>query len=678
VLIDAARGNMALRIEQIEQGLNREVCDGNNTAALPCTVAASDRSENNGPTGDSDLDAAFDHAGDTYRFYADNFGRDSLNDAGMTLFSTVHHCPSAQNCPFNNAFWNGSQMVYGDGWPQGDDAVGHELTHGVTDFSAHLFYYYQSGAINESMSDVFGELIDLGNGTGDDSAAARWQVFEDVPTGPFRDMQDPGSVDQAGLPSPDRMTSGDYFAAEWDQGGVHFNSGVNNKAAYLMTDGDDFNGHSVAGIGEDKVGRIYYDALTTLLTSGSDYADLASALPQACDNLVGTAGITTANCAEVRDAVAAVEMSADPPAAPAPQAPAAVCPSGQLRTDLFRDDMETASVNWSTSSSAGAPWSFTNAYAHSGTISLFGPDTAARGENILTMTGSVSLPAGGSSFLRFDHAYGFDDSASGVAFDGGVLEVSVNGGAFQDIGSRLTDVGYNGVITTTSNNPLGGHAAFIGESNGYRASRATLTTLAGNSVSFRFRIATNSGTNPDGTPAGWFVDDIHIYSCAPPPAPPDDDGDGVPNASDACPDVAADTADGCPASPDPDSPGGPGDPGGPTIPIPTGPAGPSGGGGGTSTPSLATAAVRSCKLRGKGKKARLRCTLRGFGAVRRATVTVKRRGRTVAKKSLRPTAGGLLSIKPKRALVKGTYKVTIVLRDAAGGKRTLKKSFKVR
>ena len=110
---------------------------------------------------------------------------------GMPIVSTVRYCPSAQECPYENAYWDGEQMVYGAGFAA-DDVVGHELTHGVTDFSSRLFYYAQSGAINESLSDVFGELIDLGNGAGTDTPAVRWEIGEDIPgIGALRDMADP-------------------------------------------------------------------------------------------------------------------------------------------------------------------------------------------------------------------------------------------------------------------------------------------------------------------------------------------------------------------------------------------------------------------------------------------------------------------------------------------------------
>jgi hypothetical protein len=147
--------------------------------------------------------------------------------------------------------------------------------------------------------------------------------------------------------------------------------------------------------------------------------------------------------------------------------------------------------------------------------------------------------------------------------------------------------------------------------------------------------------------------------------PPDADGDGVPDASDACDTVPASTPNGCPVTPGPSTPG----PGDPTAPNPTGPGTPA---------TLASAAVRSCKLAGRGRRARLRCTLRSFGAVRRATITVKKGRRTLARKTLRPTAAGVLSFKPSRRLRRGTYKVTLVLRDAAGARRSITKTLRVR
>ena len=120
------------------------------------------------------MDQAYEYTGDTYDFYKNNFGRDSIDGAGMTLISTVRYCTKdAEACPYKNAFWNGQQIVFGQGFTAADDIVAHELTHGVTDYTAHLFYYMQSGAINESLSDIMGEFVDFANGKGNDTAAAR-------------------------------------------------------------------------------------------------------------------------------------------------------------------------------------------------------------------------------------------------------------------------------------------------------------------------------------------------------------------------------------------------------------------------------------------------------------------------------------------------------------------------
>jgi bacillolysin len=244
VLVDATNGAVVLTIDQLETALNRSVCDADDTPTqVPCTAPVA--TETDPPNaGDSDLDvhSAFDFAGDTYAFYASNFGRDSLDDEGLELKSTVDYCQVGQACPLRNAFWNGSQMAYGNTFASADDVVGHELTHGVTQFTSGLFYYYQSGAINESLSDVFGEFVDLTNHHGDDSDGVRWEIGEDLPAsvGVIRDMADPARFD-----NPDSMTSPFYTpdvdqngdGREDDAGGVHTNSGVNNRAAVLITDG---------------------------------------------------------------------------------------------------------------------------------------------------------------------------------------------------------------------------------------------------------------------------------------------------------------------------------------------------------------------------------------------------------------------------------------------------------
>jgi len=313
VLVDAASGEIVLHFNQIDSALHRKIYDHNNTYGKPLPGDPVDliRSEGQGPSGITDVDLAYDHAGDTYNFYFDYHGRDSLDGAGMELISTTRFCPDFFNCPYQNAYWDGTQMVYGDGFASADDVVAHEMTHGVTEHESNLIYYNQSGAINESFSDIWGEFVDLTNGRGNDAPSVRWKIGEDLPPeiGVIRDMSDPTVFGD-----PDRMLSSNYWNHQCDNGGVHINSGIGNKTAYLMTDGDSFNGKTVAGIGISKVAKILYEAQTNLLTTSSDYNDLADALQQACTNLTGTSGITSSDCQEVVNAIIATEMNQTPPA----------------------------------------------------------------------------------------------------------------------------------------------------------------------------------------------------------------------------------------------------------------------------------------------------------------------------------------------------------------------------
>ena len=498
VLVDAHLGNVALHFNQIHTAKNRNTYDAEDGSALPGTLR---RSEGDGAYGDADVDNAHDYAGDTYDFFFNEHGRDSLNDAGMTLVSTTHYCPDGGSCPYANAFWNGSQMVYGEGMPA-DDVVGHELTHGVTNFSSNLFYYYQSGAINESLSDVWGEFIDQTNGAGTDTVGVRWQLGEDLPgsIGVIRDMSHPPAHGQ-----PDRIGSANYFCLDaispgGDSGGVHVNSGVNNKAAFLMVDGGTFNGYTVTGMGIPKVADLYYEVQTNLLTSGSNYADLYDALIQAALNL----GFSAPERQVVQDALDAVEMN-QPPCGSQPEAP--ICPIGQTPAYVFDDDLETpAGGNWASAAISGVDaWFYPQnpnpilsglEYATSGDTHMWGFNYGGVADYYIAMTSGVTVPDDG--YLHFHHDWNFEDSNDGsIAYDGGVVEYSVNGGGWTDAGALFSENGYNGTITATYDNPLGGRGAFTSESYGYTASRLDLSTLAGDSVRFRFRIGTD-GLVEDG------------------------------------------------------------------------------------------------------------------------------------------------------------------------------------
>jgi bacillolysin len=518
VLIDAQRGHVALSFNQTEESLYRIVYNANNTYSLPGTQV---RIEGGGPTGDADADNAYSYAGDTYNYYFSLFARDSVNNAGLQLKSTVHYCPNGGPCPYANAFWNGQQMVYGTTYASARDVVGHELTHGVTQNTSHLYYYMQSGAINEAISDIFGELVEHTYS----SADTQWLMGEDLPGGAIRSMSNPPLHNQ-----PDKMTSTYYVCDPGsDQGGVHTNSGVANKTAWLMAIGGTFNGKTVVALGTNKTAHIWYFVETNLLTSASDYQYLYSALAQAARSLVGSYGITAADVQQVQNAIDATQMNFEPPGCSIPEAPLS-CPVNQLMANLFFDDMEnTASGNWASGAVSLSvndwyypqnPNPYTDmTYATSGHYNLWGNDIDVRGDYAIALTHNVALPAATTPYLYFRHAYDFEYSDYPYTpYDGAVVEYSTNGGvSWTDAVSLPADNGYDGTIYTGTggDNPLKGRLAFTGMSFGYTSSRLNLASLAGQNVRFRFRIGTDTGNDPaspSGT-RGWFIDDVRVYRC---------------------------------------------------------------------------------------------------------------------------------------------------------------------
>src|SRR5262249_33169735 len=271
VWVDAQTGAILMHFSQLADALSRKVYTAGESTTLPGTLL---RTEGGAATGDPDADNAYLYAGVTYNYYFTNHNRDSFDNAGATLISTVHGCVSGQPCPMQNAFWNGTQMVYGTTYASADDVVGHELTHAVTERSAALLYYNQSGALNESFSDIFGETIDQLNslGGGNDTLAARWLIGEDLPIGAIRNMMNPGVYGDPAkvLGDPNFKCVEDAWTNQFgDRGGVHSNSGVPNHAYALMVDGGTYNGQIISGIGLTKAAKIEYRALTVYLTSGS-------------------------------------------------------------------------------------------------------------------------------------------------------------------------------------------------------------------------------------------------------------------------------------------------------------------------------------------------------------------------------------------------------------------------
>ncbi|MED4652778.1 M4 family metallopeptidase [Bacillus pseudomycoides] len=261
--------------------------DAKNRSTLPGTLWTDTDNVFNASRDAAAVDAHY-YAGVTYDYYKNTFNRNSVNDAGAPLKSTVHYGSN-----YNNAFWDGSQMVYGDGdgytftsLSGGLDVIGHELTHAVTENSSNLIYQNESGALNEAISDVFGTLVEYYDNRNPD-----WEIGEDIYTpgksgDALRSMSDPAKYGD-----PDHYSK--RYTGSSDNGGVHTNSGIINKAAYLLANGGTHYGVTVNGIGKDKVGAIYYRANTQYFTESTTFSQARAGLVQAAADLYG------ANSAEV-------------------------------------------------------------------------------------------------------------------------------------------------------------------------------------------------------------------------------------------------------------------------------------------------------------------------------------------------------------------------------------------
>ncbi len=270
---------------------NRLVYDAKNGSTLPGTLV---RSEGEPSTGDAATDEAYDGAGATYDLYNEIFERNSIDDKGLDLVSVVHFLTG-----YDNAFWNGERMVYGDGdedLPEAErlfnrftisiDVIGHELTHGVTQYEAKLVYQNQSGALNESFSDVFGSLVKQ-KVKNQKATDADWIIGEGLFTANvngqgIRSMKNPGTAyDDPVLgkdPQPGHMK--DFVNTTADNGGVHINSGIPNRAFYGVA-------RELGGYAWEKAGKIWYVTLRDKLKESSDFQTAANLTFEVAGELYG-------------------------------------------------------------------------------------------------------------------------------------------------------------------------------------------------------------------------------------------------------------------------------------------------------------------------------------------------------------------------------------------------------
>ena len=263
----------------------RTVYDAGQGRDLPGKLV---RGEGDPATHDAAVDEAYDGAGKTYDFYQKVYARNSIDDRGLRLDSTVHY-----GVGFDNAQWNGRQMIYGDGdgklfqrFTKCLEIIGHELTHGVTQYTAALAYSDQPGALNEHFSDVFGILVkqySLKQTAGKSDWLIGAGLFtKRVHGAAVRSMKAPGTAYDDPLlgkdPQPAHMRS--YKRTRSDNGGVHINNGIPNHAFYLAAT-------RLGGKAWEVAGRIWYAALTAKLSSRAQFGDCADATFEAAGNLFG-------------------------------------------------------------------------------------------------------------------------------------------------------------------------------------------------------------------------------------------------------------------------------------------------------------------------------------------------------------------------------------------------------
>ena len=265
----------------------RTISDAGQLQRLPGRTV---RTEGQPPVADVAVNEAYSGLGDTHALYWGRYQRDSIDGRGLPLDATVHY---GRN--YDNAFWDGERMVFGDG--DGEvfnrftislSVIAHELTHGVTQYSANLAYQGQSGALNESVSDVFGALVEQ-YAAGQDSQSASWLIgeglfTEQVQGQALRSMKAPGTAyddDVLGTdPQPASMDG--YIETDDDHGGVHLNSGIPNRAFYLVAE-------AIGGNAWEAPGQIWYDTLTgPNLTATADFADFAAATATAAADRYGS------------------------------------------------------------------------------------------------------------------------------------------------------------------------------------------------------------------------------------------------------------------------------------------------------------------------------------------------------------------------------------------------------
>jgi len=342
IFVDAETGEAFYSYRDQPSGMLRRIFDLASSSAFPNAALGLDEESRKLTTKLApESITAFRNAGIVRDYYFLNFGRDGYNDndgdgpAGGAVLEAYVQVGNVQN-----AYWcttksydcpKADVMVYGTGYAGALDIVAHEMTHGVIAYEKNLLYLNEPGAVNESLADIFGTLIEL-DAKGD---GGNWLIGESLPgfsiTSPLRSLADPHLRDGNGKSLFDRtqrytlgnrgqpdhysevLTPDDQICGSTaydDNGCVHFNSGILNKFAFLVSEGGTHHGTTVTGIGRPKLARIAYRAMTVGLNQSSGLAATANAFVEGCNELASAqvAGIVPADCNQVAASQRAVGL----------------------------------------------------------------------------------------------------------------------------------------------------------------------------------------------------------------------------------------------------------------------------------------------------------------------------------------------------------------------------------
>ena len=493
-----------------------------------------------------------------YNFFKNTFGYVSYDAADHTMI-TVNNDPTI-TCP--NARWNGTYAGYCDGTAT-DDVIAHEWGHAYTEYTSGLIYQYQSGALNESYSDVWGETIDLINNYMDEgenlsvrtttacSGSLRWKVGEDATSfgGAIRDMWNPNcNGDPAKV-----LDAANYYCGTADSGGVHTNSGVTNHLYALLVDGGTYNGYTMTGMGFVKAAHLWWRAQKNYLTATSDFANFADALEASANDLIGVnlqglsttvtpAGltglsITSADVQNVKNGILAVQLRTSPATqcnyTPllAQSAPS-LCASA-TNNPLFKEDWENGLGNWTVTNVPTKPstweardWTIKSNLPKSRpgkaifAIDPINGDCASNLQNgILRLESpTITMPTftSGKYEMAFNHYV-----ATESTWDGGNIKYSLNEGSWTLVPvTAFTYNGYNSTLdgTSSNDNPLKGQRAFTGTDGGSLGGSwgqsvidlSKLGVTSGSKIKFRFEMGTDGCNGVEG----WYLDELYVYNCS--------------------------------------------------------------------------------------------------------------------------------------------------------------------